>query len=73
MRLIDADEFLVTETLAYNKVMLELLGKDDEKSYVTRIINECVHKKLHMLINDAPTVKYVEHATANKKDTEGSR
>lgn len=70
MRLIDADEFLATETLAYNKVMLELLGKDDEKSYVTRIINECVHKKLHMLINDAPTAKEVDDAAANKKDTE---
>ena len=34
-----------------------LIGKDDEKSYVTRIINECVHKKLHMLINDTPTAK----------------
>lgn len=57
MRLIDADEVLTIETLAYNKVMHELIGKDDEKSYVTRIINECVHKKLHMLINDTPTAK----------------
>ena len=53
--------------------MLELLGKDDEKSYVTRIINECVHKKLHMLINDAPTAKEVDDAAADKEGTKNIR
>lgn len=55
MRLIDADELLAKETQAYNNVKLELSGKNDKMSTMTRAVNECVHKLVHFMVNGAPT------------------
>lgn len=52
-RLIDADEFLTDESEAY--IAAQLKVKDE----ATRLVNEVVHKKIQMLIADAPTVDAV--------------
>lgn len=54
MRLIDADELLILETVAYNKAQ----AKTDDK--ITRLVNEVVHKKIQMLVSDAPTAYDVD-------------
>ena len=61
MRLIDADEFLELESEAYMLAQIELAKKNTNKTIdTTRYINELVHKKIQMLIKDAPTVDAVE-------------
>lgn len=57
MRLIDADELLILETVAYNKAQ----AKTDDK--ITRLVNEVVHKKIQMLVSDAPTAYDVDKVT----------
>ena len=54
MRLIDADELLILETVAYNKAQ----AKTDDK--ITRLVNEVVHKKIQMLVSDTPTAYDVD-------------
>lgn len=54
MRLIDADELLILETVAYNKAQV----KTDDK--ITRLVNEVVHKKIQMLVLDTPTAYDVD-------------
>lgn len=54
MRLIDADEFLILESAAY----VEAQAKTSDK--ITRLVNEVVHKKLQMLVSDAPTAYDVD-------------
>ncbi len=73
MRLIDADDLLEKETQAYNNVKLELSGKNDQMSIMTREVNECVHKLFHFMVNGTPTAKEGDNAAANKKGTKGSR
>lgn len=53
VRLIDADAFLVEESEAFMAAQLKV------KDEATRIVNEVVHKKVQMLIADAPTVDAV--------------
>lgn len=57
MRLIDADELLILETVAYNKAQ----AKTDDK--ITRLVNEVVHKKIQMLVLDTPTAYDVDKVT----------
>ena len=54
MRLIDAEEFLILETVAYIEAQAEINDK------ITRFINEAVHKKLQMLVSQAPTAYDVD-------------
>lgn len=54
MRLIDADELLILESAAFNKAQ----AKTNDK--ITRLVNEVVHKKLQMLVSDAPTAYDVD-------------
>lgn len=52
-RYIDADAFLTEESEAFMAAQLKV------KDEATRIVNEVVHKKVQMLIADAPTVDAV--------------
>lgn len=49
-RLIDADAFLADESEAFMAAQLKV------KDEATRLVNEVVHKKIQMLIADAPTI-----------------
>ena len=62
MRLIDADELLILETVAYNKAQ----AKTDDK--ITRLVNEVVHKKIQMLVSDAPTAYDVDKVVEQLKN-----
>ena len=62
MRLIDADDLLAKETQAYNNVKLELSEKNDQMSVMTRAVNECVHRLVHLMVNSTPTAKEVDDA-----------
>lgn len=73
MRLIDADDLLAKETQAYNNVKLELSGKNDQMSIMTRAVNECVHRLVHLMVNGTPTAKEVDDAATDKEGTKGSR
>lgn len=58
MRIIDADEFLADETEAYMEAQIILAERNADKTIdATRYINQVVHKKILMLILDAPTIK----------------
>lgn len=54
MRLIDADELLILEAAAYVKAQAKTSDK------ITRLVNQVVHKKLQMLVSDAPTAYDVD-------------
>ena len=54
MRLIDAEQFLADESEAYMSAQIKI------KDGLNRAVNEVVHKKIQMLISDAPTVDAVE-------------
>ena len=73
MRLIDVDDLLAKETQAYNNVKLELSGKNDQMSIMTRAVNECVHKLVHLMVNGTPTAKEGDNAAADKEGPESSR
>lgn len=53
-RYIDADEFLTDESEAYVRAQAQI---EDEE---TRLLNMIVHRKVQMLIGDAPTADVVE-------------
>ena len=58
MRLIDADDFLADETEAYMEAQIILAERNADKTIdATRYINQVVHKKILMLISDAPTIR----------------
>ena len=58
MRIIDADEFLANETETYTESQIKLAERNADKTIdATRYINQVVHKKILMLISDAPTIK----------------
>ena len=52
-RLIDAKKLKMEEYMAFISAQVKLAEKHDT---VNSLINEAVHEKLHMLINDAPAV-----------------
>lgn len=54
VRLIDADELLILEAAAYVKAQAKTSDK------ITRLVNQVVHKKLQMLVSDAPTAYDVD-------------
>lgn len=62
MRLIDADELLILETVAYNKAQ----AKTNDK--ITRLVNEVVHKKIQMLVSDAPTAYDVDEVVTQLEE-----
>lgn len=60
-RYIDADEFLENESEAYMRAQVNLAKEHaDETIDATRYVNEAVHKKIQMLISEAPTADVVE-------------
>ena len=62
MRLIDVDELLILETVAYNKAQAKINDK------ITRLVNEVVHKKIQMLVSDAPTAYDVDKVVEQLKN-----
>jgi hypothetical protein len=66
MRLIDADEMLDNESIAYIKAQ-----SSKTISAMTRDVNKAVHAKIQMLIADTPTVeaKLVVHGEWIKGDS----
>ena len=62
MRLIDADELLILEAAAYVKAQAKTSDK------VTRLVNEVVHKKIQMLVSDAPTAYDVDKIVEELED-----
>ena len=67
MRLIDADELLILETVAYNKAQ----AKTDDK--ITRLVNEVVHKKIQMLVSDAPTAYDVDKVVQKLNELQNNK
>lgn len=60
-RYIDADEFLENESEAYMRAQVNLAKEHADKTIdPTRYVNEVVHKKIQMLISEAPTADVVE-------------
>lgn len=58
MRLIDVDEFLADESEAYMIAQIALAEQNADKTIdANRYINQLVHKKIQMLIADAPTIE----------------
>lgn len=58
MRVIDADAFLADESEAYMKAQIEIAKRTADKTITAeRYINQLVHKKIQMLIADAPTIE----------------
>ena len=51
-RLVDADRMMIEEKVAFNTAQAILPVND----MITKTINDSVHKKIEMLINDTPTV-----------------
>ena len=62
MRLVDADELLILEAAAYVKAQAKTSDK------ITRFVNEVVHKKLQMLVSDAPTAYDVDKVVEELKE-----
>lgn len=60
-RYIDADEFLEDESEAYMRAQVNLAKENADKTIdATRYVNEVVHKKIQMLISEAPSSDVVE-------------
>lgn len=60
-RYIDADEFLENESEAYMRAQVNLQTMRKNITIdATRYVNEAVHKKIQMLISEAPTADVVE-------------
>ena len=75
-RYIDAEEFLENESEAYMRAQVNLAKEHADKTIdATRYVNGVVHKKIQMLINEAPAVDVVEVAkilkTADEQEKQG--
>jgi hypothetical protein len=75
-RYIDADEFLENESEAYMRAQVNLAKEHADKTIdPTRYVNSVVHKKIQMLINEAPAAEVVEVSkilkTADEQEKQG--
>ena len=75
-RYIDAEEFLENESEAYMRAQVNLAKEHADKTIdATRYVNGVVHKKIQMLINEAPAVDVVEVSkilkTADEQEKQG--